>query len=120
MTTSTVPQNWIDKSDISSAICGLLFKQAFPSMSGTHWEVALYSAVISIVARILPNNVKLNIGSLSVGQKSQLVIAILGAVVGMYRKSNPLTAAVGYLSIDELGLQLMALLGMSDGSLLGP
>lgn len=43
-----------------------------------------------------------NVGSLTESQKSEILVAALGAAAAMYKKHDPLQGAVGYASIDRL------------------
>ncbi len=108
------------KSDVGSALVGVLFKYAFPSYHGSMGMVAGQSLAISIVARILSTTVSIPLGSLTADQKNVIVVALLGAAVGMWGGGkNPLQASVGQTSIDLLGIELLNVLNMADGDLLG-
>ena len=110
--------NWLMKNDVSSALAGALFKYSMPSFPGSMEMVAGQALVISILARVIPSNVNVKVGSLTDGQKSSIVIALLGGVAAAYKKHNPMQGAIGYLAIDLLGSELLAILAMTDGSLL--
>ena len=110
--------NWLMKNDVASALAGALFKYSMPSFPGSMEMVAGQALVISILARVLPSNVNVKVGSLTDVQKSSIVIALLGGVAAAYKKHNPMQGAIGYLAIDLLGSELLAILAMTDGSLL--
>src|SRR4051812_3031159 len=96
--------SWLMKSDVASALSGAVFRYAyfFGEMA------ALQGAVISMLARMLPGKVSVNVGSLSVAQKNEIVVAILGVVSAAYHKRNLLAGGVAAVSVDALGDMLLS------------
>lgn len=111
--------SWLKKSDLSAALTGAIFKYGFPGYHGSMGMVAGQSAIISIVSRLVSSQVPLSL--LNGEQKNIIVVALLGAVVGMYGGSkNPLQSSIGQTAIDVLGMELLNILNMPDGDLLAP
>ena len=90
------------------------FKMALPSYPGSYAKNAIRALLISVIARMVPDWTS-NWTTLSAPQKNELVVAILGGVQAAYWKHPVLQGAVGQVSIDLLGQELVALLGMNDG-----
>jgi hypothetical protein len=109
---------WLLRSDIAAALTAALFKHSV-GLPGTMYMDALKAGVFSSLARVLPGKVVVNVGSLTNGQKSQILIGLLAAAEALYKKNDPLGAAVAYTAIDCLSLELMSILGIADASLLG-
>lgn len=108
---------WLLRSDVAAGLTAALFKHTFSNLPGTMYMDAAKAVVFSALARVLPGKVTVSVGSLTDGQKSEILIAILAAAEATYRKHDPLQAAVAYMAIDALSLQLMGVLGMADASL---
>lgn len=111
--------DWLLRSDIAAGVTGALFKHVYSNLPGSMPMVAAKAAAFSALARILPNKVSLNVGSLTIGQKSEIMVAVLGAGEAAFRKHDALQGGFSYMAIDALSLQLMQLLGITDASLLG-
>jgi hypothetical protein len=79
--------------------------------------VAGAALVISVLARVLPSKVSVNIGSLNDAQKNEIAVAILGAAYAAYLKRDLITGAIGYSAADSLAVQIMSILQMTDSSL---
>ena len=113
--------NWLVKSDISAALAGAVFKHAYPSLPGSMGMVMAEALVFSILARIVPTSVSFGMNGLNMGlsdnQKSEILIAILGALSGAFQKKDVIQSAVGFTAIDCLGNSLMAIMGMSDSAI---
>src|SRR4051794_5128991 len=109
--------SWLMRSDLASGLVGAVFKYSFSSFAGSMSMVAAQAVVISILARVIPGKLSVNVGSLTESQKSEILVAVLGAAVAAYKKHDPLQGAVGYSAIDSLALQLMAILQMSEGAI---
>jgi predicted anti-sigma-YlaC factor YlaD len=110
---------WLMKSDVAAALTGALFKHGFSQFPGSMGMVSAQAGVYSVLARVLPGSVNVSVGNLSAAQKNEIAVGVLGALGAMYHKHDPFQGAVGYMCVDALSLQLMEILGMADGSLLG-
>jgi len=118
-TVSATSAMWLMKSDIMAAAAGGLFKYAFPSYPlGSMEMVAIESLIISVLARVLPNKVAIDVGGFDEARKSAAIVGILGAALAAYKKHNPLQGAVGAISIDCMANEFLTILGMADGDLL--
>lgn len=107
---------WLVKSDISAALTGMVFKYAFPNFPGSVGMVAAESLVISILARVIPSNINFNVASLNDQQKSEVLVGLMGALYAAIKKRDPLTGAVGAMSIDCLANEIMNILNFAEGN----
>jgi len=116
--------SWFLKSDVGSAVAGALFKYAFPSYPGSYGMVAVNSFLISVLAHVIPPRVStqtsVTIVSLTDSQKSEILVAIMGAIYAAVYKRNIALGIVGQTAIDLLGAELVNVLGMADSDLLQP
>ena len=110
-----ISQPLLTPSDASAALMSVVFKYAMPSYGGTYGKNALRSLLISIVARMVPGWTTGYVNVLTDAQKNQIVVAVLGGVSASVMRQNPLQGAVGQVSIDLLGQELVNLLGINDG-----
>ena len=120
MTTNTaVPgsawmtQSLLTPSDVSAVLMSAVFKMALPTYPGSYAKNAVRTLLISVIARMVPEWTS-TFTSLTGAQKNELVVAILGAAEAMYSKHPALQGAIGQVSIDLLGQELVTLLGMND------
>ena len=123
-TTTAVAANqmsWLIKSDLAAGATGALFKYVFPSMPGSVGMVAAQSVVFSILARVVPSGMAVNVGGLNTGltdaQKSEILIGLLGAASGIFQKKDVGQSAIGAMAIDCLANELMVILGVPDSSM---
>jgi len=107
------------RSDLASGLTMAVFKYGFPSFPGSMGMDAAKAVVLSALARVLPGKVPIAVGSLTVGQKSEILVGVLAAAEAAWKKHDPLQAALAFSACDALSLQVMAILGVSDGSMLG-
>ena len=111
--------DWLLRSDIAAAVTAAGFKHVFSNLPGSMPMAAAKAAAFGVIARVLPGKVTVNVGGLTNGQKSEILIGLLAAAEAAWKKHDPLQGAVAYMAIDALSLQLMTMFGIPDTSLLG-
>lgn len=110
---------WLQRSDVAAALTAALFKHSFSNLPGSMGMVAAKAATYSILARVLPTKVAVSVGTMTNAQRSEILVALLGAAGAAWKNENMLQGAVAYSAIDALSLQVMQVLGIAEGSLLG-
>jgi len=67
---------------------------------------------------VLPTKLSVTAGTtLTDGQKSEILVAVMGAALAAYKKHDMVQGAVGYAAIDCLSDELMSILGMVDSAI---
>lgn len=120
MTTPAVARNVVilSSSDVSAMIVGAGYAAA-GAASGGALMVGVRSIVISVLARMASQSTMMSNDTLNSTQKNEIVVAILGAVIGYARKGNPITSMLSAVSIDLLAVHTLQLLNLEDKNLLG-
>ena len=111
--TAWMTQPLLTPSDVSAVLMSAAFKMALPSYPGSYVKNAVRALLISVIARMVPDWTS-TWTTLSAPQKNELVVAVLGGAQAMYWKHPVLQGAIGQVSIDLLGQELVSLLGMND------